>query len=93
MKRNLIIILSLAVLIIISLLIAIVLFNKNLKIDKSILKNSIIENVVEKKVANDNQDENIFKVVEMQSNYAIDPMNPINLIDQKSVLLKIKVNR
>lgn len=93
MKRNLIIILSLAVLIIISLLIAIVLFNKNLKIDKSILKNSIIENVVEKKVANDNQDENIFKVVEMQSNYAIDPMNPINLIDQKSVLLKIKVNK
>jgi len=38
MKRNLIIILSLAVLIIISLLIAIVLFNKNLKIDKSSLK-------------------------------------------------------
>ena len=89
MKRNLIIALTFIVLIIISVIINMILFNKNLKIGKESVKNHIIENVV----ANDNQDENIFKVVEMQSNYAIDPMNPINLIDQKSVLLKIKVNK
>ena len=72
----------------------VILFNKNLKTAKESLKNTNIENVVEKKVLNNSQDDNIVRVVEMQSNYAIDPKEPANLINkERSILLKIKINK